>query len=430
MGCASSNKVGASKQPFNAVYKLDNTVLGKGGFGVVSLGKRISDDAVVAVKIVTRAGERTVGAEKALLQEWSVMKSLVHPGIIRAYDLFIEDRFCSLAVEYIAGGDLFERVVEKESYTELDARDLTKNLLLALKYLHDRNIVHRDIKPDNVLLMDNKDNTSLKLADFGLAAKLNKPGDMLTGGGGTVGYAAPELIKRVEHSKPVDMWAVGCLVFVLISGTHPFDFGEDEKTVNAKVMRNVWSFNGDLWKEASSDSKDLVKKMLIMDQKERMTVDQALAHSWIKSGGDELKAKNMSKTLVELKAFRARRNFKKGVRAIMVSNMIQGLRAGAGSSRSSSARSDVDSSSSSSRNSSIRSDAGGSSLRDAPLVPSPSLSGQHSSAVSPAPSPSKADMTTPAAPTTSATPSGTLSHNSVAPAPLTEGDQETTATKM
>ena len=143
MGCSTSRDIGINPLPFNEVYKLENTILGKGGFGLVSLGKRLSDDTVVAVKIVYPSGERTRAAEKALLQEWAIMRGLDHPGVIRAFDLFVEKRLYSMAVEYIAGGDLFERVIAKDNYTELDARDLTKNLLLALKYLHDQDIVHR-----------------------------------------------------------------------------------------------------------------------------------------------------------------------------------------------------------------------------------------------------------------------------------------------
>jgi calcium/calmodulin-dependent protein kinase I len=165
----------------------------------------------------------------------------------------------------------------------------------------------------------------LKLADFGLASKIDKPGEMLSGGGGTVGYAAPELIQRRPHSKPVDLWAVGCLVYVLLSGTHPFDFGEEEKIINSKVLKNVWSFSGGIWGSASAASKDIVKKMLVLDMNQRMTIDQALNHQWMKSSED-LGGRDMKNTLDELKAFKARRNFKKGVRAIMVSNMVQGMR--------------------------------------------------------------------------------------------------------
>ncbi len=218
MGCIAYNAIGNNPLPFNQVYTLDNTILGKGGFGIVSLGKRKSDGAVVAIKIVTRLGDRTKNAEGALLQEWNIMKGLNHIGIIRAYDIFMEDRFYSMAVEYIAGGDLFERVIEKENYTELDARDLTKNLLLALKYLHNQNIAHRDIKPDNILLMDKDDNTSLKLADFGMAIKMKNADEMLTGGGGTIGYCAPELIKRQPHSKIICRLCVcDCMMIMTIA---------------------------------------------------------------------------------------------------------------------------------------------------------------------------------------------------------------------
>jgi serine/threonine protein kinase len=137
----SSNRVVAEKR-FLDLYILENTILGKGGFAIVSLGKTKSSGEEVAIKIVDHVGS-SAAAEQALLQEWDIMKSLSCPTIIQAKGFFDEERFSCLVLEYVGGGDLFERVIQKESYSEGDAWGLTRTLLQTLKYLHDRNIVHR-----------------------------------------------------------------------------------------------------------------------------------------------------------------------------------------------------------------------------------------------------------------------------------------------
>ena len=134
------------------------------------------------------------------------------------------------------------------------------------------------------------------------------------------------------------MWAVGCLVYVLLSGMHPFDFGDEEKVINERVRRNAWGFHEEQWGGEAAPSKasrDMLKKMLVADGRQRLTADQALRHPWIVAQAEEMRLdRDMRRTLEELRAFKARRNFKKGVRAIMVSNMVHRMGANSGSSGS------------------------------------------------------------------------------------------------
>jgi calcium/calmodulin-dependent protein kinase I len=175
-----------------------SSVLGQGSYSVVKLGHRIQDGKKVAVKIVSRHRLQKED-ELSLRIEVEVLMSLNHPNIVQALDFFEEEDYFYVVLEYLDGGELFERLIEKAVYTEGEARDLFTVLLRAVKYCHDKDLVHRDIKPENILMTSRTDDISLKLADFGFAVKSGVPAAKEQAG--TPGYIAPEILQGRPHGE-------------------------------------------------------------------------------------------------------------------------------------------------------------------------------------------------------------------------------------
>lgn len=170
-------------------------VLGEGGYSVVKAGISKLDGRKVAVKIITRK-ELSASDDESLQQEVQILGKLRHPNITRLVDFFTDDQYYYVLLEYLDGGELFDRIVKKTYYSEKEARDLVFTVLKAIKFCHDQNIVHRDLKPENLLLAEKNDDSNIKLADFGFA--IYAEGLTITSQCGTPGYIAPEILK----SKP------------------------------------------------------------------------------------------------------------------------------------------------------------------------------------------------------------------------------------
>ena len=180
-----------------ARYKLGD-VLGEGGYSVVKAGTSVIDERKVAVKIITRK-DLSEADDESLKQEVSILGKLNHPNITRLVDFFEEDQHYYVVLEYLDGGELFDRIVKKTYYSEKEARDLVFTILKAIKYCHDQNIVHRDLKPENLLLASKSDDANIKLADFGFATYAE--GLTITSQCGTPGYIAPEILKSKAYGK-------------------------------------------------------------------------------------------------------------------------------------------------------------------------------------------------------------------------------------
>ena len=232
------------------------------------------------------------------------MASIKHPNIVPVLDFFEEPDCYFIIMELMSGGDLFDRIGKKKSYSEADARDLVNKILLAVATCHQRNIAHCDLKPKNLLLASNDDDSFIKLADFGFAARVHQP-KSLTKQCGTPFFVAPEILVRRPYDQQSDMWSVGCIIYLLLSGNLPFS-GLSQKDLFRKIIAGRFEFEGDIWNEISNDAKDLVKKLLVIDPDIRLSARKALLHPWLKAPSDRLSRTSLINASQKLKVFNAK----------------------------------------------------------------------------------------------------------------------------
>eukprot|EP00697_Spironema_sp_BW2_P005745 gnl/Spiro4/18005_TR9609_c0_g1_i1.p1 gnl/Spiro4/18005_TR9609_c0_g1~~gnl/Spiro4/18005_TR9609_c0_g1_i1.p1 ORF type:complete len:392 (+),score=113.21 gnl/Spiro4/18005_TR9609_c0_g1_i1:109-1284(+) len=257
-------------------------LIGKGAFATVRKAFGRIDKLPYAVKIVNR----TVKLDKVLLaREVEIMMSLNHPHIVRCYRCFESPSKVCLVMELMEGGELFDRIIEKEFYSEREASFLIKGVLEALSYLHSRDVVHRDLKPENLLFDKKGDTGVLKIADFGFAKCVERT-DMAKTACGSPTYAAPEVLRlpneQTGYTTKADIWSLGVILYILLCGYPPFPADNVNYDELFKLIRaGSYSFNLPEWDGISSSAKDLIKNMMCVDDTKRFSADQCLNHAWI-----------------------------------------------------------------------------------------------------------------------------------------------------
>jgi len=296
--------------------------LGVGGQGTVMRGVSVSDpENRVAIKVITPKEEDSFRCELA------VLRSLAgHPHIVRLIDSFEEPANFYLVEECVEGGELFDRIVLKTHYDEDQARQLVSYLFEATHFCHSSFIVHRDLKPDNVLLSSADDDTSIKLCDFGLATKLSSPQDTLTHKCGTPGYMSPEVLLGKPYSFGADVWSLGVILYIILVGYPPF-FGADEAECKERILAGQFEFHPEHWRCVSPEAKDLICKMLTVDQAQRVSLSDVLQHPWMSKERCQphvLAANNLTPSLSNLKNFQAHRKLKGAVHAIVAVKRFSG----------------------------------------------------------------------------------------------------------
>ncbi|KAE8897273.1 hypothetical protein PF005_g6486 [Phytophthora fragariae] len=296
---------------FEEQYSLGK-VIGSGTFSVVRIAIHKPTGQRYAIKCIKRDGLVAEDIE-ALTTEVAILKQMNHPNIMILHDFFVEEKFYYLVTEYMEGGELFDRIVEKSYYNEREARDLVKLLLEAIKYCHDTNIVHRDLKPENLLLTSRDDDASIKLADFGFAKRIEFDSEGLVTACGTPGYVAPEILEGKPYGKTVDIWSIGVITYILLCGYPPFH-DDNHNALFKKIKKGKFQFDSPYWDHVSDDAKDLISQMLIVDPEKRATVDQLLTHRWVT--GTEVATVQLTSALEELRRFNARRKFKAAVSTV------------------------------------------------------------------------------------------------------------------
>lgn len=270
---------------FNVRYQIAE-YLGKDAFSMVKAAIDKRTNLKVAVKCIKRSNIPKL-AEDPIRQEYELLKLASHPGLVRSFDFFENDRFFHHIFELCKGGDLLERMHDKRKYNEMEAKALIINLLSAVKCLHDNGIAHRDIKPENILLHSVDDDVKVKLTNLSCAS-ISGYDNVLTSLCITPMYSAPEaLTGKAKFDTPADMWSIGVLTYLLLTGISPFaDRNSDEAL--AKICSAQYIFYTKYFEDISLAAQDFISKLLVVKPALRLTAEQALLHPWIVHSPEEL----------------------------------------------------------------------------------------------------------------------------------------------
>jgi len=268
---------------FKETYDLKQE-LGKGAFSVVHLAVHKKTGDKVAVKIIDKTIATAEADERRLKNEVDILKKVRHPNIIALIDIFETDSNLYLIMELVTGGELFDKIVEKGQYTERDAAGIVNKMLSAVEYLHNNNIAHRDLKPENLLLKAG-DDTGVMLSDFGLSKIVGENARLETACG-TPYYVAPEVLSASGYDLEVDLWSVGVITYLLLCGFPPF-YGESLPEVFEQIMKADFDYPDPYWTDISTEAKDLISKLLVVEPKNRLSAKQALQHPWITKLGQD-----------------------------------------------------------------------------------------------------------------------------------------------
>jgi len=255
--------------------------LGQGAYSKVYLAEMSNGDKV-AVKAITKA--RLKKKELAsILKETEILAKLNHPNVITYIEHFEDAERLYIVTEFAEGGELFERVVQREYYEEADVRKIMRKLLKTVQFCHENGIVHRDIKPENILLASKTDDDEIRLADFGFAREFVEENfsNMQTACG-TPGYVAPEVISQKPYDRACDVWSLGVVAYILLCGYPPFR-GTDRRALFHKIRHANYEFDSPWWDPVSKDAKDFVSKMLVADPQKRSTIPDLLGHPFLAS---------------------------------------------------------------------------------------------------------------------------------------------------
>ncbi|XP_072253486.1 peripheral plasma membrane protein CASK isoform X10 [Leuresthes tenuis] len=308
---------------FEDVYELCE-VIGKGPFSVVRRCINRDTGQQFAVKIVDVAQFTSSPglSTEDLKREASICHMLKHPHIVELLETYSSDGMLYMVFEFMDGADLCFEIVKRADagfvYSEAVASHYMRQILEALRYCHDNNIIHRDVKPHCVLLASKENSAPVKLGGFGVAIQLGESGLVAGGRVGTPHFMAPEVVKREPYGKPVDVWGCGVILFILLSGCLPF-YGTKDRLFEA-ICKGKYKMNPRQWSHISESAKDLVRRMLMLDPAERITVYEALNHPWLKERDRYAYKIHLPETVEQLRKFNARRKLKGAVLAAVSSH--------------------------------------------------------------------------------------------------------------
>ncbi|XP_016105492.1 peripheral plasma membrane protein CASK-like [Sinocyclocheilus grahami] len=308
---------------FEDVYELCE-VIGKGPFSVVRRCINRDTGQQFAVKIVDVASFTSSPglSTEDLKREASICHMLKHPHIVELLETYSSDGMLYMVFEFMDGADLCFEIVKRADagfvYSEAVASHYMRQILEALRYCHDNNVIHRDVKPHCVLLASKENSAPVKLGGFGVAIQLGESGLVAGGRVGTPHFMAPEVVKREPYGKPVDVWGCGVILFILLSGCLPF-YGTKERLFEA-IVKGKYKMNPRQWSQISESAKDLVRRMLMLDPAERITVYEALNHPWLKERDRYSYKIHLPETVEQLRKFNSRRKLKGAVLAAVSSH--------------------------------------------------------------------------------------------------------------
>jgi len=290
--------------------------LGSGTFAVVKMCIDKKTGEKWAIKILDKTSKE---ANLEMMQrEVEIMEQVEHKNVIYMREMYDTPTKMYLIMELVTGGELFDRIVGRGSYSEKDASHVVRQIVCAIEYLHALGIVHRDLKPENLLYASEDQDSDIKIADFGLSRIL--PDDaMLKTACGTPGYVAPEVLKGRGYGKEVDMWSVGVIMYILLCGFPPF-YDDNVQVLFEQILSGQFDFPPQYWGGVSESAKDLIRKLLTVDPKKRLNATAALDHPWLK--GETAPDVHLASTVKSMKSFNARRKLKLAVLATIAINRV------------------------------------------------------------------------------------------------------------
>ncbi|OCT82503.1 myosin light chain kinase 3 isoform X2 [Xenopus laevis] len=298
-------------------------VLGGGRFGQVHRCVEKATGLQLAAKIIKVKGAKDRDEVK---NEINVMNQLNHVNLIQLYDAFECKNDLILIMEYLDGGELFDRITDENySLTELDAIMFTKQICEGIYYVHQQYILHLDLKPENILCV-NRTGNQIKIIDFGLARRY-KPREKLKVNFGTPEFLAPEVVNYDFVSFPTDMWSVGVITYMLLSGLSPFLGESDAETMNYIVNCN-WDFDSETFEQVSEEAKDFISKLLIKEKSCRLSAGQCLKHEWLVNLPIKAKKYKVSlKSQILLQKYMAQKKWKKHFYVVAAANRLKKFQA-------------------------------------------------------------------------------------------------------
>jgi len=279
---SSRSRTGTSQEDvYIGKYKLIKTI-GKGNFAKVKLAKHLPTDREVAIKIIDKTQLNQTSLQK-LFREVRIMKFMDHPNIVKLYEVIESDKTLYLVMEYASGGEVFDYLVAHGRMKEKEARAKFRQIVSAVQYCHQKHVIHRDLKAENLLL---DADMNIKIADFGFSNEFS-PGGKLDTFCGSPPYAAPELFQGKKYDGPeVDVWSLGVILYTLVSGSLPFD-GQNLKELRERVLRGKYRIPFYM----STDCEALLKKFLVLNPEKRASLEVIMSDRWMNIGyeNDELK---------------------------------------------------------------------------------------------------------------------------------------------
>ncbi|XP_021441605.2 myosin light chain kinase 3 isoform X2 [Oncorhynchus mykiss] len=316
--------VSAKQVPMGSYYAVKpNEVLGGGRFGQVHKCAELSSGLILAAKFIKVKGMRE---REEVKNEIGVMNQLNHVNLIQLYDAFESRTNLTLIMEYVDGGELFDRIVD-ENYllTELDAIVFMRQICEGVQYLHQQYILHLDLKPENILCVNSTGN-QIKIIDFGLARKY-RPREKLKVNFGTPEFLAPEVVNYDFVSFPTDMWSVGVITYMLLSGLSPFLGDNDAETMN-NILHANWDFDSEAFENVTEEAKDFVTRLLIPTKCSRLSATGCMKHAWLNNLEDKAKLHQVRlKSQVKLQRYlAAHKQWKKHFYVVAAANRLKRFR--------------------------------------------------------------------------------------------------------
>ncbi|XP_042592708.1 calcium/calmodulin-dependent protein kinase type II subunit gamma isoform X20 [Cyprinus carpio] len=290
--------------------------LGKGAFSVVRRCVKKSTGQEYAAKIINTK-KLSARDHQKLEREARICRLLKHPNIVRLHDSIAEEGFHYLVFDLVTGGELFEDIVAREYYSEADASHCINQILESVSHIHQHDIVHRDLKPENLLLASKMKGAAVKLADFGLAIEVQGDQQAWFGFAGTPGYLSPEVLRKDPYGKPVDIWACGVILYILLVGYPPF-WDEDQHKLYQQIKAGAYDFPSPEWDTVTAEAKNLINQMLTINPAKRITAEQALKHPWVCQRSTVASMMHRQETVECLRKFNARRKLKGAILTTML----------------------------------------------------------------------------------------------------------------